>query len=416
MSIYQPAEDSYLLQKYVRRYALGRVLDMGTGSGLQALTAMTNPNTQFILAVDIDEEAIQALQEKIKQERLRKIQVQQSDLFSTVSGQFNLIIFNPPYLPQDKGAGGKKIEDKTIYGGKKGWELSQKFLEQVAKHLYPDGKILLLFSSLTDKDKIDEIIEKNMFTSQELDSQKLSFETLHLYLMEKSPLRRELEKKGVEEIRYFTHGKRGNIFTGIIDYSKFIKKHLPLRKEIIKVAIKVKRKESAAQQRMENEAKWLAILNEQGIGPHLLFSGESYIVYEFVEGDYFLDWIKTHSAREIQQVVHQLLQQLYLLDQLGINKEELQHPQKHILITKLNQPILLDFERCHEAKKVQNVTQFTEFLCRVRGELEERGVLLSPLIRPLAQAYKQQRTPEQFHNLLKAVGVGKQPTRREEVR
>lgn len=407
MAIYEPAEDSFLLQKHVRRYALGRVLDMGTGSGIQALTAMTNPNTQFVLAVDIDEEAIPALQEKIKKERLRKVQALQSDLFSDVRGQFNLIIFNPPYLPQDKDGRGKEVEDKAIYGGKKGWELSQQFLEQAAKHLYPDGKILLLFSSLTDKDKIDEIIEKNMFISQELDSQKLSFETLHLYLIEKSPLRRELEKKGVGEIKYFTHGKRGNIFTGILDWSKFIKKHLPLRKEIIKVAIKAKRKESAAQQRMENEAKWLTILNERGIGPPLLFSGEGYIVYEFVEGDYFLDWIKTHSAREIQHVVHQLLQQLYLLDQLGINKEELQHPQKHILITKLNQPIFLDFERCHEIAKVQNVTQFAEFLYRVRGELEERGIIILSIIRTLAQAYKQQPTLEQFHNLLKALSTEK---------
>ncbi len=414
MAIYQPAEDSYLLQKYVRRYALGRVLDLGTGSGIQALTAMTNPNTQFILAVDIDEEAIQALQEKIKRERLRKVQVQPSDLFSTVSGQFNLIIFNPPYLPQDKGAGGKKIEDKTIYGGKKGWELSQKFLEQAAKHLYPDGKILLLFSSLTDKDKIDEIIEKNMFTSQELDWQKLSFETLHLYLIEKSPLRRELEKKGVEEIKYFTHGKRGNIFTGIMDWSKFIKKYIPAKKDLVKVAIKVKRKESQALQRMENETKWLTILNEQGIGPHLLFSGEGYLVYEFVEGDYLLDWIEDHSAPEIQHLIQQILQQLYLLDQLGINKEELHRPQKHILVTKLNQSILLDFERCHEATKIQNVSQFAEFLCRAREELEKRGVLISSTIRTLAQTYKQQPTLEQFHNLLKAVGVGKPPTRREE--
>ncbi|MEK6950492.1 MAG: HemK2/MTQ2 family protein methyltransferase [Nanoarchaeota archaeon] len=402
MGIYQPAEDSHLLQKYVRRYALGRVLDLGTGSGIQALTAMASPTTQFVLAVDSDDDAVHAFREKVQQERLRKIQVQLSDLFSNVQGQFNLIIFNPPYLPQDQG-----ITDPTIYGGKKGWELSQKFFEQAAKYLYPDGKILFLFSSLTDQKKIDEILEKNLFAFQLLDQQKLAFEMLSVYCIEKSLQRRELEKKGVEDIHYFTHGKRGDIFTGIIDYNKFIKKYLPAQKNVVKVAIKVKRKESLARQRMENETRWLTVINKQGIGPRLLFSGEEYLVYEFVEGEYLLEWIKANSSNptKIQHILQQILEQLFLLDQLGVNKEELHHPQKHILITKNNQPVLLDFERCHPAKKVQNVTQFAEFLYRVRGELGPPGALVSSSLRDLARAYKRQPTREQFHNLLKAIGI-----------
>ena len=43
MDIYQPAEDSYLINQFVKQYAIGRVLDMGTGSGIQALTAIKSP-------------------------------------------------------------------------------------------------------------------------------------------------------------------------------------------------------------------------------------------------------------------------------------------------------------------------------------------------------------------------------------
>ena len=140
------------MQKHVREFALGRVLDMGTGSGIQALTAITNPNAQFVLAADTDQSVITALEKKIKEQKIRKLQVVHSDLFSDIKGKFNLIIFNPPYLPQDKG-----LDDQAIYGGKKGWEISELFFKQASHHLFPDGKVLFLFSSLTNKKKIEEI-------------------------------------------------------------------------------------------------------------------------------------------------------------------------------------------------------------------------------------------------------------------
>ena len=40
--IYVPREDSFLLAKFVEKYAFGKVLDMGTGSGIQAESALKN--------------------------------------------------------------------------------------------------------------------------------------------------------------------------------------------------------------------------------------------------------------------------------------------------------------------------------------------------------------------------------------
>lgn len=395
MTIYQPWEDSYLLKKYVREFAFGRVLDMGTGSGIQALTAITNPNCQHVLAVDKDEEAVQILKEKAKKEKIRKLEVINSDLFSNVKGQFNLIIFNPPYLPQDKG-----IQDDALYGGKKGWELAARLFHDASKHLYPDGKILFLFSSLTNKAKIQEILEHSLFSFTELEKQKLSFEELYLYCIEKKQLLWELEKKGIQDIHYFAHGKRGTIFTGLINQSKFLKSHLS-KPNIIKVAIKAKKPESKAQERIENEARWLKGLNKEHIGPYLLWSGENYIVYRFVEGDYILDWIPKNSTKEIKKVLIGLLHQCFGLDQLGINKEEMHHPVKHIIIDKYNQPILIDFERCYETKKPQNVTQFLEFICRIKGELDKKGISIDiKTTRKLAQDYKKNSNKESFQKIV----------------
>lgn len=385
MGIYEPSEDSYLMQKYVRELALGRILDIGTGSGIQALTAITNPQAQFVLAADTDQSVITALEKKIKEQKIRKLQVVHSDLFSNIKGKFNLIIFNPPYLPQDKG-----IEDKTLYGGKKGWEISEQFFRQASAHLFPDGKILFLFSSLTHKKKIDEILAHHLFQFQELEREKVAFEELYLYLIDKTPLLRELEKKGLQDVTYFTHGKRGEIYTANLDQNQFIKKYVPQMKNNLKVAIKVERKESKAENRIDNEIRWLQIVNQKWIGPKYLFHGENYVVYEFVEGMFIDEWLEVHEKKEIVLLLKQLLQQGARLDQLKINKEELHHPFKHIIINVHNHPVLLDFERCTETKKPKNVTQLLEFFCRLESVLQKKGIFVDKeMIRKRAKEYKE---------------------------
>ena len=54
--------------------------------------------------------------------------------------RFDTIIFNPPYLPDEL-----KVKDLTLEGGKKGYEVIEKFLNDVSNHLKPDGAILIIF-------------------------------------------------------------------------------------------------------------------------------------------------------------------------------------------------------------------------------------------------------------------------------
>lgn len=395
MTIYEAAEDSYLLQKCVREHALGRILDVGTGSGIQALTAIEYPNVREVVAIDQDAEAVTQLQQKIKQERLRKIKALQSDLFQQVQGSFNLIIFNPPYLPQDKG-----ITDQTLYGGKKGWEISERFFSQASKHLFPDGSILFLFSSLTNKSKIEEIIRNNLLQFTEIAKEKLAFEELYVYKIEKTPLLRELEGKGIEDIHYFAHGKRGIIYTGLFDQSIRIKKFIP-SKRTIKVAIKVKKPESKALNSIANEAACLQKLNLHHLGPVFLFQGESYLVYQFVEGEFIIDWLEQHDAEAIKSTLIQILKQCSLLDKLKLEKQEMHHPQKHILLER-EIPVLLDFERCKTTTQPKNVTQFVEFICRENELLTKKGIALHrTALQEQAKRYKKDYSTEEFATIVK---------------
>lgn len=175
--MYEPREDSYLLAGQVQRFARGRVLDVGTGSGIQAKVAADKPDVTSVLAVDIDKESVDYCKDNV---RSKKITFEQSNLFSKVDGEFDTIIFNPPYLPQDR-----KIMDKALYGGKKGHEIIGKFFSQVGGHLAEEGKILLLFSSITNRRKVEEVILKAGFDFKQLSQQHILFEDLYVYLVER---------------------------------------------------------------------------------------------------------------------------------------------------------------------------------------------------------------------------------------
>lgn len=175
--IYSPAEDSYLLEAQIKNYAKGKsVLDMGSGSGILAKAALDS-GAKSVIAVDINKESI----EHIKSLGIHSIK---SDLFKNVKGKFDLVIFNPPYLPEDKN------EDKesrlATTGGKKGDEVIIQFLNQASKHLAHNGKILLLLSSLTPRGRITSILKKNNLNKKIISSCSLFMESLEVWEISKN--------------------------------------------------------------------------------------------------------------------------------------------------------------------------------------------------------------------------------------
>jgi len=166
--VYEPSEDSFLIQEFVKKYVKGRVLDMCAGTGILAKTALEK--TKNVLAADIDEEAVEYC-------RKQGINCIKSDLFENIKGKFDLIIFNPPYLPEDKA----KLKDDHFYiGGKKGNEILERFFSIARKYLNKNGKILIVFSSLTPD--VEKIIKKYSFKFKRLKEEKFFFEKLYVYL------------------------------------------------------------------------------------------------------------------------------------------------------------------------------------------------------------------------------------------
>lgn len=144
-SVYKPAEDSYLLQKYVSKLVAWKVLDIGTGGGIQALTAAQKPEVTHVVAGDINPEAIEAVKKRASEAGVsQKMTFKVSDLFEEIEGRFDWIIFNPPYLPSEGSRG-----DITWDGGERGAETIERFLFGAKEHLTAGGSILLIYSSET---------------------------------------------------------------------------------------------------------------------------------------------------------------------------------------------------------------------------------------------------------------------------
>ncbi|QKQ98189.1 methyltransferase [Candidatus Nanohaloarchaea archaeon] len=171
MTVYKPSEDTYFLRDYLREnidIEGQKFLEIGTGNGEIALYAAEEGAE--VTASDINTEALRQVKEKAERKGL-EIDLVESELFENIEGLYDVIVFNPPYLPGEEGLG-----DEEIWrGGEKGIEVSRKFLENVENYLSEDGSFYFVASSLAEyKELVDE------FNLEILGEKELWFETLYI--------------------------------------------------------------------------------------------------------------------------------------------------------------------------------------------------------------------------------------------
>lgn len=144
---YQPREDSFLMLEALAELKLrgSKVLDIGSGSGI--LAAYCARRGAEVTASDIDVATIQALRHMA--DRLGvQIKLITCDLFSKITDQFDIIVFNPPYLPS------RRMRDRTVDGGRQGTSIIKRFLNLLSQHLTENGFGMLLLSSLNHPENL----------------------------------------------------------------------------------------------------------------------------------------------------------------------------------------------------------------------------------------------------------------------
>ncbi|GEM48170.1 peptide chain release factor N(5)-glutamine methyltransferase [Deinococcus cellulosilyticus] len=123
-----------------------RVLDIGTGTGAIALALLHEIPFADVTATDINPVCVQLARENAKALDLQ-LQVAQGDLFAGLDGFFEIVVSNPPYLPEEDEASEmpelKYESNIALYSGSDGLGLARRIVRESVLHLKSGGILAL---------------------------------------------------------------------------------------------------------------------------------------------------------------------------------------------------------------------------------------------------------------------------------
>jgi len=180
--VYNPSEDSYLLLKHVEVRPNQTLLDMGCGTGLVGIHAAKAGAE--VTAADLNPHAVECARQNAFRNNLR-IEVVESNLFEKIQGNFDIIAFNPPYLPDRSGL--TSWAERAWSGGSEGTDIILRFMEEAWKHLTPDGQIILILSSLGGLLRVLRAA-KERYITELLEENHMFFESIYAYRLRLKPL------------------------------------------------------------------------------------------------------------------------------------------------------------------------------------------------------------------------------------
>ena len=173
--VYSPSDDSFLLLKVIDGVEGKKFLDMGCGIGLTGLHAAKKG--AIVTAADINPHAVECTRRNAARNNL-KMQVVRSDLFEKVNDEFDIIAFNPPYLPDETTS--TSWLERSWTGGGEGSEVAVRFLREAWKHLAPGGEIYLILSSIGGLMTVLKVA-KERYESVMLEEKHMFFESVYAY-------------------------------------------------------------------------------------------------------------------------------------------------------------------------------------------------------------------------------------------
>jgi len=175
--VYQPAEDTFLLADSIKVNRICDVLEIGTGTGLIAITAAKRANK--VIATDINPNALECAVKNIITNKTYNVELRKGDLFEPVKDEkFDLILFNTPYLPSSDD---EKIDDEleaAWNGGKNGRKTIDRFITVAKDYLKPEGKVQLVQSSLADNQETLDKLRGLGFEADITSREKCFFEEI----------------------------------------------------------------------------------------------------------------------------------------------------------------------------------------------------------------------------------------------
>ena len=139
-----------IINKYKTKKKLLKVADIGTGSGVIAISLAKYLKNAKVVAVDISESSLKTAKENALEHCIdKRIKFVRGDLLKPLGKDtFDLIVSNPPYIPssviQTLEPEVKEHEPRqALDGGKDGLSVIKRILKEAPRHLKQDGELYI---------------------------------------------------------------------------------------------------------------------------------------------------------------------------------------------------------------------------------------------------------------------------------
>jgi putative serine/threonine protein kinase len=215
---------------------------------------------------------------------------------------------------------------------------------------------------------------------------------------------KELQKHGVTAVEFtgktsvFNVPVLGKGFVGVAVIA-----HLNGQRTALKI-----RRVDADRVGLQHEAAMLAKANSVNVGPKLISASTNFLLMQFIDGDLLPNWLETHKGKEkerVHSVLQEVLEQCWRLDTIGLDHGELSKAPKHVIVSKEQEPFIVDFETASVNRKPANVTAMCQYLFASNGAVarmaaESFGEKSFKELVGALKIYKRDRTRGNFEQLL----------------
>jgi len=144
-----------------------KILDLGCGSGCIGISLLKHLSNCHVTFADISDDAINQTELNLQINKLkpRRFKFIKSDLFESITGKFDYIFCNPPYVdPNGLVPASLNFEpDVALFSNDNGLETAKRFLETTYNFLNPDGTIYMEFGYKQEDFLVDFLNKLNKY-------------------------------------------------------------------------------------------------------------------------------------------------------------------------------------------------------------------------------------------------------------
>lgn len=167
-NVYSPREDSFLLIDFLATLSLAsttRFLEIGVGTGIVSIFAARYG--AHVTGTDINPLALENAQHNADKNGIL-LELIEGDLFEKVEGRFDIVVFNPPYLPRSRFSDKflSHWEQLSLESGKSGMETTLRFINEIPRVMKRGGNAFFIASTLADIGRLKNRSENSLKLSK----------------------------------------------------------------------------------------------------------------------------------------------------------------------------------------------------------------------------------------------------------